>query len=155
MVAKGYYADLSNVMKDNAKELYEYCDAKNAAKAFTINDKIYAIPVGYKPNAGEDYLVMARKDLMDEVGVTDITSVEDLEKFYTLCKEKHPDYIGLGRGVNPRMFNAAIPSAMNMNFINSFAVTDGNAPEDSKVYSFYELSSSRGLDPVLPWTQSS
>ncbi len=138
MVAKGYYADLSSVMKDNAKELYEYCDAENAAKAFTINDKIYAVPVGYKPNAGEDYLVMARKDLMDEVGVTDITSVEDLEKFYTLCKEKHPDYIGLGRGVNPRMFNAAIPSAMNMNFINSFAVTDGNAPEDSKVYSFYE-----------------
>lgn len=138
MVAKGYYADLTDVIKDNAKELYEYCDAENATKAFTINDKIYAVPVGYKPNAGEDYLTMVRKDLMDEVGVTDITSIEDLENFYNLCKELHPDYIGLGRGINPRMLNVAIPSEMNMNFINSLAITDGNAPDDSKVYSFYE-----------------
>ncbi len=138
MVAKGYYADVTDVIKDNAKELYEYCDAENAVKAFTIKDKIYAVPVGYKPNAGEDYLVMVRQDLMDEVGVTDITSVADLENFYTLCKEKHPDYIGLGRGLNPKMLNGALPSEKNLNFINSFAFTDGNVIDDSAVYSFYE-----------------
>jgi putative aldouronate transport system substrate-binding protein len=138
MVSKGYYADLTSVLKDNAPELYQYCDAENTTKAFTIDGKIYAAPVGYKPNAGEDYLVMARKDLMDEVGVADITSVADLENFYTLCKAAHPDYIGLGRGINPRMFNAAIASDKNMDFINSFAFTDANATTDTSVYNFYE-----------------
>lgn len=138
MVGKGYYADLTSVLPDNAKELYEFCDDENMVKAFTIDGKIYSLPVGYKPNAGEDYLMMVRQDLMDEVGVTGINSIEDLENFYLLCKEKHPDYIGLGRGINPKTLNGSIASDVNMNFINSFAMTDGNAPDDNTVYSYYE-----------------
>lgn len=138
MVGKGYYADVTELLEENAPELYENCDEKNAAEAFRIDGSIYSIPVGYKPNAGEDYLMMVRRDLMDEVGVDEINTIEDLEKFYTLCKEKHPDYIGLGRGLNPKVLNGAIASEKNMNFINSFVMTDGNATDDSTVYSYYE-----------------
>lgn len=138
MVGKGYYADVTGALEENAPELYKYCDEENAAKAFDINGKIYSVPIGYKPNAGEDYLMMVRKDLMKEVGVEEINSIEDLENFYTLCKEKHPDYIGLGRGLNVKVLNGAIASEKNMNFINSFVMTDGNAADDSTVYSYYE-----------------
>lgn len=138
MVGKGYYADVTALLKENAPELYKYCDEENAAKAFTIGDKIYSIPVGKKPNAGEEYLMMVRKDLMEEVGVKEIKNIEDLENFYTLCKEKHPDYIGFGRGLNAKVFNGTIASEKNMNFINNFAMTDANAPKDAKIYSYYE-----------------
>ncbi|MDL2300859.1 ABC transporter substrate-binding protein [Lachnospiraceae bacterium OttesenSCG-928-D06] len=138
MVGKGYYADLTGVLPENAPELYEYCDAENMTKAFTIDGKIYSLPVGYKPNAGEDYLMMVRRDLMDEVGVSNINSVEDLENFYLLCKEIHPDYVGFGRGMNAKVLNGAISSEKNMSFINSFAMTDGNKPDDNTVYSYYE-----------------
>ena len=138
MVGKGYYADVTDVLEENAPELYEYCDEANAVEAFNIDGKYYSVPIGYKPNAGEDYLMMVRKDLMEEVGVEEIKTIEDLENFYTLCKEKHPDYIGLGRGLNPKVLNGAIASEKNMNFINSFVFTDGNAQDDSTVYSYYE-----------------
>lgn len=154
MVGKGYYADVTELLKDNAPELYQYCDEENAAKAFTIGGKIYSIPVGYKPNAGEDYLMMVRKDLMDEAGVSEIKSIEDLENFYTLCKEKHPDYIGLGRGLNPKVLNGAIASDINMNFINNFAMTDANAPEDPKVYSYYESEEYKQVSEIAKrWNQ--
>lgn len=154
MVGKGYYADVTNLLKDNAPELYQYCDEENAAKAFTIGGKIYSIPVGYKPNAGEDYLMMVRKDLMEEAGVSEIKSIEDLENFYTLCKEKHPDYIGLGRGLNPKVLNGAIASDINMNFINNFAMTDANAPDDAKVYSYYESEEYRQVSEIAKrWNQ--
>ena len=91
MVGKGYYADVTDLLEENAPDLYKYANEAEASKAFEINGRIYSVTVGNKPNAGEDYLVMVRKDLMDEVGVDEINTIEDLENFYILCKEKHPD----------------------------------------------------------------
>lgn len=138
MVGKGYFADLTDVLEANAPDLYANSDMETNIKQFTINGRIYSVPIGNKPNAGEDYLIMVRKDLMEEVGVEEITSIEDLENFYTLCKEKHPDYIGLGRSLKHKIFNGAIESDMNVLFINSFVITDGNAENDSTLYSYYE-----------------
>lgn len=137
MVGKGYYADVTDVLEANAPELYEYCNEAETSKAFEIGGRIYSITVGNKPNAGEDYLMMVRKDLMEEVGIEKISTVEELENFYTLCKEKHPDYIGLGRGLNPRVLNGAITSSKNMDFVNSFVFTDANV-DDTTLYSYYE-----------------
>ena len=138
MVGKGYYADVTDLLEENAPDLYKYANEAEASKAFEINGRIYSVTVGNKPNAGEDYLVMVRKDLMDEVGVDEINTIEDLENFYILCNEKHPDYIGLGRGLNPRIFNGAIASDKNMDFVNSFVFTDANATDDTTLYSYYE-----------------
>lgn len=137
-VAKGYYADLTNVYKESAKNIIANCGGETNFDAFKIDGKQYAIPVGYKPASGEDYVWMVRQDLMDEVGVKTITSIADLENFYTLVKAKHPDYIGMGRGFTPNEFNGAIASDKNIMTMNSFAMTDANAATDSTIYSFYE-----------------
>ncbi|WP_148410313.1 ABC transporter substrate-binding protein [Murimonas intestini] len=138
MAGKGYYADVTDVLEENAPQLYEYCDEANAARAFEIDGRVYAVPVGYKENAGEDYLIMVRRDLMDEAGFSGISTLEELERFYSTCKELHPDYIGLGGKMNPRILNGVIASDKNMEFINNFIMTDANHPEDTALYSYYE-----------------
>lgn len=138
MVAKGFLADLTDVLEANAPELCANIDFENDIDTGTVDGRIYAIPVGCRPNAGENYLIMVRKDLMEEVGIEEITTIEELENFYTLCKEKHPDYIGLGGWVEHKMFNGAIESEMNVDWVNDFVITDGNAPTDSTVYSYFE-----------------
>ena len=59
-----------------------------------VDGKLYALPFGNKPNAGENYVITARQDLLEEVGMTELKTLEDVEQFYTLAKEKHPDIIG-------------------------------------------------------------
>lgn len=83
-------------------------------------------------------MIIAREDLLQEVGMTDLKTVEDVEQFYKLAKQKYPDMIGSGRGWSLNIFNGSINSNINIYQPYSFIMTDGNKPEDPTVYSFYE-----------------
>lgn len=137
-VAKGYYADLTEAADKYAGDLKKNCGGEEGFDTWKIDGKLYALPFGNKPNAGENYVIIAREDILKEVGMTDLKTVEDVEKFYALAKEKYPDMIGFSRGgIVPQMLNGAIASDMNVHRLNSFVSTDGNKPEDSTVYNYY------------------
>ncbi len=60
--------------------------------------------------------------------MTELKTLEDVEQFYTLAKEKHPDIIGFGRGgILPQMVNGVIESDMNVFRLNNFVSTDGTS----------------------------
>jgi len=58
---------------------------------FSIDGKLYAIPMGYAPLSANAYSISVRQDLMEEVGMSEIKSMDDLYQFAALVKEKHPD----------------------------------------------------------------
>ncbi len=138
-ISKGYYADLTDAVEKYAGNIKTYCGGEAAFNDWTIDGRVYAIPMGNNPNAGENYVVCARRDIMDEVGMEILSSVEDVEKFYQLAKEKYPDIVGMARGgMNLLNLNAAIESDVNVLRLDGFVMTDGNKPDDDTVYSFYE-----------------
>jgi len=138
-VAKGYYADLTDYYKENAKELLANCGGEEAFDTWRVDGHLYALPFGNKPNAGENYLLMAREDILKEVGMDDLKTIEDVEKFWTLAHEKYPDMIGFSRGgFNQMILNGVLNSDRNLFRLNSFVATDGNKPDSSEVWSYYE-----------------
>lgn len=138
-VAKGYYADLTDVYKENATELLRYCGGEEAFDTWRVGEKLYALPFGNKPNAGENYLLLAREDILKEVGMSDLKTVEDVEKFWGLAKAKYPDILGFSRGgMNPMILNGIFKSDRNIFRLNNFVATDGNQPNSAEIWSFYE-----------------
>ncbi len=89
-VSKKYVQDLKEVIYSY---MPHYLDVTNpdSLKQYTYGDAIYAIPIGNKPTADTFRSVCIRQDLLEEVGMSEITSIEDLKTFATLAKEKHPD----------------------------------------------------------------
>lgn len=137
-VSKGYYADLTEAAELYADDLKKYCGGEEAFDIWKVDGRLYALPFGNKPNAGENYVITTRQDLLEEVGMTELKTLEDVEKFYTLAKEKHPDIIAFGRGgILPQMVNGVIESDMNVFRLNNFVSTDGNKLDDPTVYNYY------------------
>ena len=137
-VSKGYYADITEAAETYAQDLRKNCGGDEMFDVWKVDGKLYALPFGNKPNAGENYVITTRQDLLEEVGMTELKTLEDVEQFYTLAKEKHPDIIGFGRGgILPQMVNGVIESDMNVFRLNNFVSTDGNKPEDPTIYNYY------------------
>lgn len=137
-VSKGYYADLTEAAEKYAGDLKENCGGEEMFDIWKVDGKLYALPFGNKPNAGENYVIIAREDILKEVGMSDLKTLDDIEKFYELAKEKYPDIIGFGRGgILPQMINGALESEMNVYRLNNFVSTDGNKLDDPTVYNYY------------------
>ncbi|WP_152394327.1 ABC transporter substrate-binding protein [Paenibacillus guangzhouensis] len=89
------------VQKKEAYDLTELADKympdlkKNLTpqhfEEFTINNKLYGIPMGYAPLSANAYSISIRQDLLEEVNMSEIKSMDDLYTFATLVKAKHPD----------------------------------------------------------------
>lgn len=137
-VSKGYYADLTEAAEQYAGDLMKNCGGQEMFDIWKVDGRLYALPFGNKPNAGENYVITTRQDILEEVGMTEIKTLEDIETFYNLAKEKYPDIIAFGRGgINPAMVNGAIASEVNVYRPNAFVFTDGNKPDDPTVYNYY------------------
>lgn len=137
-VSKGYYADITEAAEAYAQDLRKNCGGDEMFDVWKVDGKLYALPFGNKPNAGENYVITARQDLLEEVGMTELKTLEDVEQIFTLSKEKHPDIIGFGRGgILPQMVNGVIESDMNVFRLNNFVSTDGNKLDDPTIYNYY------------------
>lgn len=138
---KGLLADLTEAAKTCIPDLKEQVNPAGF-DVFTIDDKLYSIPMGSRPSSGEAYCFSVRQDLLEEVGMSEVTSIEDLEKFYDLCKEKHPEYVGLCNSSFMRLLNYQISDKNielldNINDNAALAFVDADT-DDDKVYSLYE-----------------
>ncbi len=89
--SKGYLQDLSSVIDKYMPDWHENMDP-TAFDAYRFGDGIYGLPIGNKPTGGVFNTVCVRQDIMDEMGMTDIKTVEDLTKYATEAKDKYGLY---------------------------------------------------------------
>jgi putative aldouronate transport system substrate-binding protein len=59
--------------------------------AFKFDGKIMAIPTSYSPTSNAFRSVLVRQDILEEVGMDEIKSISDIEKFILAAKDKYPD----------------------------------------------------------------
>ncbi|GHT58779.1 hypothetical protein FACS1894109_13550 [Spirochaetia bacterium] len=138
-VGKGYLYDITDLIPKYAQNVLREID-KASFDSFSLNGRNYGLPVGNKPNASEAFSITARTDLMAEVGMTTLKTLEDLEKFYTAAKKLHPDYIGSGLPKEPlglvHMLSRYI-SDKNLLFLNELVITDASA-NNAQIWSYLE-----------------
>lgn len=138
LVSNGMLQDVTDELEGSS--LYDKLDSYSF-DAFSVDGKVYAIPVGEKPNSGEKYNnVQIRQDLLEEVGMTEVSSVEDLEAFYDACIALHPDYYGYCSNEVASLVASTV-SDKNMLFLDTslcHAVFVDNDADDDKVYSYFE-----------------
>jgi len=142
-VAKGYYADVTDALAKYGDGIKKVIDP-NAWDGVTIKGRMYGIPMGNKPNASEYYSIMVRQDLLEEVGMTEIKTIDELEKACALVKAKHPDYyLDCDASKLEKYLNAAY-SKMSISSLDTFiahnfgaAVVD-ESTKDDKVISWFE-----------------
>ncbi len=91
--SKGYVQNVKELI-DTYMPHYLAVTNPDSLKNYTYPDGgMYAIPFGNKPTADTFRTVCVRQDLMDEVGMTNIASIEDLKAFVTAVHEKHPEML--------------------------------------------------------------
>ncbi|NMO95012.1 ABC transporter substrate-binding protein [Paenibacillus lemnae] len=133
-VAKGLYTDLTPYM-DALTDLKKHVD-EASFRDFQLGGKQYAIPVGNKANSASFYSVLVRQDLLEEVGMTEITSLEELEKFYDEVHKIHPELVGYP-GADARRILLYDYTDMNLYWQNEFIALDESA-EDDQIISWFE-----------------
>lgn len=89
--SKGYLQDLSDVIDTYLPDWHENMDA-TAFEAYHFDDGIYAIPIGNKPTAGVYNTVCVRQDIMDAIGMDNISSLDDLTEYAAKAKEEYGLY---------------------------------------------------------------
>lgn len=133
-VAKGVYSDLTPYL-DAAPDLRANVDEASFT-AFQLGGKQYAIPVGNKPNSAEFYSVLVRQDLLEEVGMTSVSSLAQLEEFYDKVHAIHPELIGYASTDARRMLLYDYTDK-NLYWQNEFIALDESA-EDDQIISWFE-----------------
>jgi putative aldouronate transport system substrate-binding protein len=139
--AKGYLLDITDLIDKHAPNVRREIDAPSF-ESFSLNDRNYALPIGNKPNASEWYAFAVRQDLLEEVGMKEITTIDDLETYYVEAKKRHPDYFGYAEGAPNDTMGAArglsgYISSKNLLFLNELVVTEASADDDT-VWSYFE-----------------
>ncbi|ASA23281.1 DUF3502 domain-containing protein [Paenibacillus donghaensis] len=133
-VAKGLYTDLTPYVKA-AADLSGTVD-EASFKAFQLEGKQYAIPVGNKPNSAEFYSALVRQDLLEETGMTEISSLKQLEEFYDKAHALHPELIGYANTDARRMLQYEYTDK-NLYWQNDFIALDESV-QDDKIISWFE-----------------
>ncbi len=114
IAGQGKFLPLNDLVDKFGPDLKKAIPADNF-KAFTVNGKLVAIPNVYAPTAGVWDNVMVRQDLLEGVGMKEIKTLDDLEKFFRLAKAKYPEMKAL----------ASYPWFMNRAFSDGSLVGDG------------------------------
>ena len=138
-ISNGYIQDVTDVVEEYGQTLKEKLD-ETSFTAFSKGGRLYAVPVGEKNNASEWYGGFeVRQDLLEEAGVSEITSLEDLEAFYDACIQLHPDYTGFCESGNTAKFFSRSVTDKSILFLdnNCFLFVD-NSADDDVIYSYYE-----------------
>ncbi|MEG1427712.1 MAG: extracellular solute-binding protein [Oscillospiraceae bacterium] len=138
-ISKGYLQDVTDAVEKYGPNLKKNID-QVSFDAFSDQGKLYAIPVGNKNNASEWYGAFeVRQDLLEEAGMKEIKTLEDIEQFYDACIKLHPDFVGSSIGSDTAKLFSRSVSDKNMLFLdNSYFMFTDASTKDDKIYSYYE-----------------
>ncbi len=100
-----------------------------------VNGEIYGIPSAYAPSSAMFQLVCVRQDLVEAVGITDITTAEDLKDFAVKVKEAYPEMKGPADVIFKPLTRYFQDEQLTWCSGNEIAVV---GEESGIVYSYYE-----------------
>lgn len=89
--SKGYLQDLSEVIDTYLPDWHENVDP-TAFDAYRYDGGVYAIPIGNKPTGGVYSTVCVRQDIMDAIGMDNISTLDDLTEYALKAKEQYGLY---------------------------------------------------------------
>ncbi|MCA0757252.1 DUF3502 domain-containing protein [Paenibacillus sp. N4] len=145
-VAKGLYADLTPYIDSAAADMKKTVD-EHSFKAFQLGGKQYAVPVGNKPNSGEFYSVLVRQDLLEEVGMSGVSSLAELEQFYDKVHAAHPELVGYA-STDARRLLMYEYTDKNLYWQNDFLALDESAKDD-KIISWFESEEFKAYTQIM------
>lgn len=97
--------------------------------------EIYGIPSAYGPSSAQFQLVCVRQDLLEGVGMTAITTPDDLVEYAAKVKEQYPEMNGPADIIFKPLTRAFQDEPLTWISGNEYAVL---GEESGKVYSYYE-----------------
>lgn len=100
-----------------------------------VDGEIYGIPSAYGPSSAQFQLVCVRQDLLEGVGMTGITTPNDLVEYATKVKEAYPEINGPSDIIFKPLTRAFQDEQLTWVSGNEFAVL---GEESGKIYSYYE-----------------
>ena len=89
--SKGYLQDLSGIIDKYLPDWHENVDP-TAFDAYRFDGGVYAIPIGNKPTGGVFNTVCVRQDIMDALGIKNISTLEELTEYVKKAKEEYGLY---------------------------------------------------------------
>lgn len=101
VIAKRAAVPLNDLLQQYGQDLLQVIPEDNFGP-FTLDGQIMAIPSQTAPTSEKFLSILVRKDLMDEVGVSSIESIADLEDLYRKVLELHPE-MGFAAEISPAL----------------------------------------------------
>ena len=90
-INKGYVQPVEELIEKYMPH-YKAVTNPDALSSFVWSDgHMYAIPFGNKPTADTFRTICVRQDLLEEVGMTSVSTIEEVKQFVSLVHEKYPD----------------------------------------------------------------
>lgn len=93
MVNKKQCEPLDDLLEQYGQDILKVIP-KEYIRGGTVNGTLYGIPSSYAPSSAMYQLVCLRQDLLEDVGMSDVKTADDLMRFSTLVKEKYPEIRG-------------------------------------------------------------
>lgn len=152
--SKGYLQDLSGVIDTYLPDWHESMD-ETAFDAYRFDGGVYGIPIGNKPTAGVFNTVCVRQDIMDAVGMTDISTLDQLTEYARKAKEQYGLYATyelasgeyIVRGTSGRNLTPVDERNMWIDQDTHELVSFADSPEFEKAVRLYNQWYQEGLIP--------
>lgn len=134
IVNKGQAQPINELIETYCQDMLKVLPMSQLQGA-TLDGKVYGIPSAYGPTSCISQLICVREDLVQEVGMTEITTPQDLKEFAQKVKEAHPELKGPADIIFKPLTRYYQDEQLTWVSGNEIAVLG----EDSKkVYSYYE-----------------
>ncbi len=156
MIAAGYYEELTDLVNKYGQDILK-TRSKNMMEANMFDGKLMGIPNGNSMVQPHGYNI--RKDLREKLGMSPITTYDELEKYLYAVKEKFPDIIPAwadGAPGNSQYtwagWRANDDAETNIRYTDAFSANlmlyyKGN---DGKVYNLFETNEPK----VMSWIEN-
>ena len=148
-ISKGYYTPIDEAMIQELMPDYLEMRGDNGFDFCKANGEIYLLPMGNKAYAGRSQFILARNDILKEVGwdAADITTYDQLMEAIADVREKYPD---MGTITNPHVLWSMINDEISDQYLSTIQVLDqyvyvDESTDDDKVYSKFESEAFRNL----------
>lgn len=151
-ISKGYYAPIDEAMIQELMPDYLEMRGDNGFEFGKANGEIYVLPMGNKAYAGRSQFILARNDILKEVGwdAADITTYDKLMEAIADVREKYPN---MGVLTVPYQLWSYINDEISDQYLSTSQVLDryvyvDESADDDKVYSKFESEAFQNLCKV-------
>lgn len=94
-------------------------------KSYTVNGRLMGIPIQYAPTSEKFRSIIVRQDILKSIGMSEIRSVADMDKFGELLEARFPDMKYIGYDPSMALTRELEPANITYD-ANNYIVVDEN-----------------------------